>query len=190
MPIPPAARPLPASRRIALAAAARCVLGGCAPRHAGVAPPAPAVDHDVAIYDLLLGSRRALLVDSTFATAVREQLAGMVREGVLSAETADDFARANQSRRALPRALRTGGRHFISPAQLPRGPLEEELRARYGVDGATSLSAVGYDARRTEALVAEGWIRGPLNGAGIAIVLRRDAAGTWRETNRRMLWIS
>jgi hypothetical protein len=118
-----------------------------------------------------------------------EVLASLGRSTGASPALAADFLRANARPRALPKGFSLRRPAYVVPQkELPvgtreRGPSPAEWREfarRYnGAEGFQSLSAVGYDSDRQNALVAYWRGCGALCGYELLVLLAREG-NRWR----------
>ena len=138
-------------------------------------------------------SRRHALIASTYdpsnlwrsldAVTVKAMpfLDPRVRLAYAQPDTVTSFLRAIGVRSSLPKELRLGESfEVVNEKDLPNAGDWTEFQKRTGLAaGAFSVSRIGYDASRTQALVYVSYQCGTLCGSGRFVLLER-AADRWR----------
>lgn len=203
------------SRWIAPALAAVVAAAACTepPRAASAPASGPSVEDTVwaaALDSLYVDARTRQLVvfDRTGGTTSNERMAESFgfAAGSMGAEpgTVDDFRARNREPRAvgpLPRTrvpvvLVDSATIATLPDSVdlhPNEPMQfwRAFHARYpDSSGLITLSRVGFNAARTQALLNVDRGCGGLCGDGTVILLTRSAEGRWRVTATRGTWVS
>ena len=144
---------------------------------------------DYEIYSIVLkeefGSSSTLVImrDSTTisASSCDSGIAAHFKESLpaLQDETITDFLSANHNPLKLMPEMNID--NLVMNFDYDLGAGEETVHV--------SLSRVGYDSSRTQAIVEVGELRAPLAGAGCLFLITKQN-GIWRITGRCMTWIA
>jgi hypothetical protein len=180
------------------------LLGSCTTEQPTIpttnAPVPESANEEYNVYSALLNSR---FTDNRIKLIVIEEQTQASKTSVedyaknipdLQQETIDDFYKANQQSHKLERQFNLPFNYtLISQAELKNifdsGGWDNFYKKYPNSPGITSLSGVGFNAQKNQALVSIGTQSHYLAGAGYIVLLAKEN-GIWRVKQQVMTWIS